>query len=196
MGRVTAVVCAAFDAAMDEAVYAVRERVRALGVPMPDRPPHRPHFSLAAARVERGDELDRVLAVAREVAARHEPIPVALSEVGRFGRAGVLWLGPAANRGLPALQRDVYRALKRAGWESAFGERSAPNLWVPHCTLATRVAKPLLRELQQAISSDYRPIRGYVSGLATILVGGRGDIELAPLGTALPGAARAEGSGT
>jgi hypothetical protein len=67
---------------------------------------------------------------------------------------------------------------------------------MPHCTLATRVAKPLLRELQQAISSDYRPIRGYVSGLATILVGGRGDIELAPLGTALPGAARAEGSGT
>ena len=50
MGRVTAVVCAAFDPATDEAIYAVREVVRSAGVPLPPRPPHRPHFSLAAAR--------------------------------------------------------------------------------------------------------------------------------------------------
>jgi 2'-5' RNA ligase len=179
---VTAVVCAAFDPATDDAIYAVRERVRAAGiVSLPERPPHRPHFSLAAARVERS-ELDDVLAVAREVAAAHSPIPIALSEVGRFGRAGALWLGPAPNRGLPALQRDVYRALKHAGWPSAFGERSAPRLWVPHCTLATRVPKPQLREVQAAIDEGYRPIRATVDALATILVGGRGDVGYAPLG--------------
>jgi 2'-5' RNA ligase len=181
MGTVTAVVCAAFDHTTDEAIYAVRERVRAAGIALPDRPPHRPHFSLAAARVERGPELDRVLAVAAEVAAAHPPVPISLSEVGRFGRAGALWLGPAPSRGLPALQRDVYRALKHAGWPSAFGERSAPNLWVPHCTLATRVPKPQLRELQAAILDGYRPIRGTVDALATILVGGRGDLAHAPL---------------
>jgi 2'-5' RNA ligase len=183
-GHVTAVVCAAFDAAVDEAVYAVREVVRAAGVPLPPRPPHRPHFSFAAARVTRGEELDRVVAVAGEVAGRHEPVPIALTEVGRFGRAGALWLGPAPNRGLPALQRDVYRSLKRAGWPSAFGERSAPNLWVPHCTLATRVAKPLLREVQSVVQAGYEPIRGYVDALAVILVGGRGDIAHLPLGAA------------
>jgi 2'-5' RNA ligase len=181
MGTVTAVVCAAFDPATDEAIYAVRERVRLAGIALPDRPPHRPHFSLVAARVERGPELDRVLAVAAEVAATHAPVPIALSEVGRFGRAGALWLGPAPSRGLPALQRDVYRALKRAGWPSAFGERSAPNLWVPHCTLATRVPKPRLREVQEAIADGYRPIRGTVDALATILVGGRGDLAHEPL---------------
>jgi len=181
MGTVTAVVCAAFDPATDEAIYALRERVRLAGIALPDRPPHRPHFSLAAARVERGPELDRVLAVAAEVAAAHAPVPLALSEVGRFGRAGALWLGPAPSRGLPALQRDVYRAVKRAGWPSAFGERSAPNLWVPHCTLATRVPKPQLREVQAAITDGYRPIRGTVDALVTILVGGRGDLAHAPL---------------
>jgi len=181
-GTVTAVVCAAFDETTDEAIYAVRERVRAAGIPLPDRPPHRPHFSLAAARVSRDTELDQVLALAREIAARHEPVPIALTEIGRFGRAGVVWLGPAPNRGLPNLQRDVFRTLKHAGWPSAFGERSAPNLWVPHCTLATRVAKPLLREVQAALTDGYRPIRGTVAGLATILVGGRGDVGLAPLG--------------
>jgi 2'-5' RNA ligase len=96
--------------------------------------------------------------------------------VGRFGRAGALWLGPAANRGLPALQRDTYRSLKHAGWPSAFGDRSAPRLWVPHLTLATRVAKPLLREVQEAVQDGYEPIRGEVDALAVILVGGRGDV--------------------
>jgi 2'-5' RNA ligase len=178
-GTVTAVVCAAFDTAMDDAVYALRDVVRAAGVPLPPRPPHRPHFSLTAARLPK-DELERVVEVAAAVAARHEPVPIALTEVGRFGRAGALWLGPAPNRGLPALHKDVYRSLKR-DWPPAWGERSAPNLWVPHCTLATRVAKPLLREVQQRIENDYQPIRGTVDTLAVILVGGRGDVAHLPL---------------
>jgi 2'-5' RNA ligase len=186
MGAVTAVVCAAFEAAMDDAVYALRDVVRDAGVPLPPRPPHRPHFSLAAARVQQGEELDRVVAVAADVAARHEPIPLVLTEVGRFGRAGALWLGPAANRGLPLLQRDVYRSLKQAGWPSAFGERSAPRQWVAHLTLATRVAKPLLRDVQGVVQARYQPIRGKVDALAVILVGGRGDIAHLPLGVGSP----------
>lgn len=182
-GQVTAVVCAAFDADTDQAVYAVREVLRAAGVPLPDRPPHRPHFSLAAARVPR-DELARIVALASTVAAQHPAVPIVLSEVGRFGRAGALWLGPAPSRGLAALQRDVYRTLKHAGWPSAFGERSAPRLWVPHCTLATRVAKPLLRDLQAHVAADYQPIRGVIDALAVILVGGRGDVAHLPLGAA------------
>lgn len=173
-GPVTAVVCAAFDPATDEQIYAVREVVRAAGVRLADRPPHRPHFTLSAARVPR-EELQDVLAVAAEVAGRHAPIPLALTEVGRFGRAGVVWLGPAPNRGLPALQRDVFGSMKQH-WEPAFGERSAPRLWVPHCTLATRLTKPLLRDVQARVLARYEPIRGSVDALATILVGGRGDV--------------------
>jgi hypothetical protein len=78
------------------------------------------------------------------------------------------------------LQRDVYRALK-AQWPPAFGERSAPRLWVPHLTLATRVAKPLLRDVQEAVRAHYQPVRGFVDALAVILVGGRGDVAHLPL---------------
>lgn len=180
MGRVTAVVCAAFDPATDEAILAVRERVRAAGVPLPDRPPHRPHFSLAAATVER-ERLDAVLAVAADVAERHDPVSLRLVEVGRFGRAGALWLGPAPNPSLAALQADVHAAFIAAGWPSAFGDRSEPSQWVPHCTLAVRVEKPTLRDVQGAIAGTYRQIEGTVNALATILVGGRGDVGYAPL---------------
>jgi 2'-5' RNA ligase len=181
MGRVTAVLCAAFDPATDEQIYLVREIVRDAGIALPERPPHRPHLTFTAARVEQGEELDAVVAVAEEVAARHAPIPVILTEVGRFGRAGALWLGPAPTRELNDLQRDAFRSLKRAGWEPAFGERSAPRLWVAHCTLATRVPKPQLRSVQERVVAEYDPIRGTVDAVATILVGGRGDVAHSPL---------------
>jgi 2'-5' RNA ligase len=177
---ITAVVCAAFDAATDKAVLETREVVRTAGVALPDLPPHRPHFSLAAARVER-DELPRVLEVADAVAAMHRPIALRLTEVGRFGRAGVLWLGPAASPQLQLLQHDTDVALQAAGWPRAFGDRSDPQQWVPHCTLATRVPKPFLRRVQATVQASYQPIDGRVDALATILVGGRGDVGYAPL---------------
>jgi 2'-5' RNA ligase len=177
----TAVVCAAFDPATDEAVYAVREVVRAAGVPLPERPPHRPHFSLAGARVAMGDELEAFCAVAGGVAATHTPIEVPLDEFGRFGRAGVVWLGPARRLpALDALQRDADAALAEH-WPRAFGERSDPRQWVAHCTLATRVPKPELRGLQQRVRAGYRPIAARVDALAVILVGGRGDVVHLPL---------------
>jgi 2'-5' RNA ligase len=180
-GNVTAVVCAAFDPATDEAILAVREMVRAAGVRLPDRPPHRPHFSLGAARVPRVD-LPHVVEVARRVAGSHLPVPLRLGEVGRFGRAGVVWLGPSPSGQLQALQRDVDAALRSAGWPRAFGERSDPAQWIAHCTLATRVAKPLLRQVQAEVERSYRPIAATVDALATILVGGSGDVAHAPLG--------------
>ncbi len=181
-GLVTAVVCAAFDPATDERILAVRELVRAAGIALPPRPPHRPHFSLAAARVDRGAGLPQLVSVAAQVAAEHEPLDIALDQVGRFGRAGAIWLGPDPAPALTALQRDVAAALHRAGWPPAFGERSDPAQWVPHCTLATRVPKPQLRTIQAAVRAQYRPIRGTVDALATILVGGRGDVAHTALG--------------
>ena len=181
-GPVTAVVCAAFDPATDEAILAVREIVRTAGVRLPDRPPHRPHFSLGAARVPRVD-LPRVVEVARAVAALHGPVPLRLGEVGRFGRAGVVWLGPSPSAQLQTLQRDVDAALQSDGWPRAFGERSDPVQWIAHCTLATRVPKPLLRKVQAEVQRSYRPIAATVDALATILVGGSGDVAHAPLGS-------------
>jgi len=111
----------------------------------------------------------------------HRPIAIRLTEVGRFGRAGVIWLGPAASPLLQLLQHDADTALQAAGWPRAFGDRSDPKHWVPHCTLATRVPKPFLRRVEATVRASYRPIEGHVDALATILVGGRGDVGYAAL---------------
>jgi 2'-5' RNA ligase len=178
---ITAVVCAAFDAATDAAVLATREVVRAAGVRLAEHPAHRPHLTLAAARIE-PDELPRVLDLAGAVAARHQPFRVTLAEVGRFGESGVIWLGPAAALPLSRLQADVDAALRADGWPRAFGEHSDPAQWVAHCTLATRVREPLLRRVQAAVRASYEPIEARIDGLATILVGGRGDVGYVALG--------------
>jgi 2'-5' RNA ligase len=177
---VTAVVCAAFDAATDAEVLAVRERARELGVHVAASPAHRPHLTLAAARTTE-DELPRLLAAVALVAARHEPFPIRLDNVGTFARSGVLWLGPTPARSLPALQRDVYKELKRSGWTPAFDE-TKPLRWTAHCTLATRVPRPLLRSVRDTLADESAVIVGNVEALATILVGGRGDVGLSLLG--------------
>jgi len=177
----TAVVCAAFDAATDQAVLAVRHTVRAAGVTLPDRPPHRPHLSLAAATVDR-DEIDRVVRAAQAVAASRAPFDVPLDQVGRFGRAGVVWLGPSARvPALDELQSAADQALRAHGWPRAFGVHSDPAHWVAHCTLATRLPKPFLRQVQHAVRAAYQPIVARVDALAIILVGGRGDVAHLPL---------------
>jgi 2'-5' RNA ligase len=182
---VTAVVCAAFHAATDAAVLAARGLVRAAGVNVPQQPRHRPHVSLAAARVMQGDELDRLVTVAAAVAHSHEPFELVLDDVGSFTRAGVLWLRPAPSPRLTRLQGAVAIALAEAGWPPAFGERSDPAAWVPHCTLATRLPKRLC-EVQAAVRTQFRPIQGRVDALATILVGGHSDVGHARLYVPVP----------
>jgi 2'-5' RNA ligase len=126
--------------------------------------------------------VDAVVSVAAEVARAHAPMPVPFDQVGRFGRAGALWLGPTTlPRDVARLQRDADAALVAAGWDRAFGQHSEPAQWVAHCTLATRIAKPELRAVQQQVQRGYRPFTARIDALAVILVGGRGDIAHLPL---------------
>lgn len=177
---VTAVVCAAFAPDTDTAILAVRDRVVRAGVALPRVPPHRPHLTLAAARLPPAD-LPALSDTTCEVASGAPAFVLPLTRVGRFGRAGALWLGPTERADPPeprSLQRGVDDALSDAGYERAFGHRSTPNGWVPHCTLATRVRPQRLRELQRTIEADYQPIDAFVASLAVILVGGSGDVTL------------------
>jgi 2'-5' RNA ligase len=165
------VVCAAFDADGDAAVATVQETLRALGVRVPRQPAHRVHITLAAASADP----TQIAPIAAEVAQRHVALDVTLDRVGTFARGSVVWLGPSDDDVLSALQRDVNDAL--AGHPSAFGEQTDPRHWVAHCTLARRTTARIADRLR----ASYHPITVRVDALATIVVGGRGDIALAPL---------------
>ncbi|MHA3701242.1 2'-5' RNA ligase family protein [Jatrophihabitans sp. YIM 134969] len=168
-GLVTAVVCAAFDAATDAAVLAVRDAVARTGVRLPARPRHRPHLTLAAVRVH-PEQLDGVVDLARDLAARSDPVRFRLSRVGTFGRAGALWLGPDDPTDLCTLQRSVYAAVVAGPWPAAFVGRSEPDTWVPHCSLATRLDRVTLERVRREITASFAPLDATVDALAVIVV--------------------------
>lgn len=165
-----AVVCAAFDADGDAVIATVHERLREFGVRVPREPAHRPHITLSAAH---GDP-EEVSLVAARVASGHTPIQLRLDIVGTFARNTIVWLGPSDSV-LAPLQRDVHAAL--GAWPRAFGAQVEPDHWVAHCTLARRAPGDAAARLR----AEFAPLTVRVAGLATIVVGARGDHALAPL---------------
>jgi 2'-5' RNA ligase len=168
-----AVVCAGFDAAADAVIEDLRAQVEAAGQRV--RRAHRPHLTLAGARVA---DVDEVVARAAEVAARHRPIRLTMAELGSFP-SGVVFVGPEPSEALRELQRDAHATLVAAGLAPAFGEPSEPARWVAHCTLATRVPPGVRGRL---LGQGLRPFGALVESLAVILVGGHGDVAQLPLG--------------
>lgn len=169
-----AVVCAAFDAAGDRDIAAVRAFVRSLGGRAPKTPAHRPHLTLSAASV---DDPAKIVRLATRIAKRHRPFRLRLDSVGAFGFGDVVWLAPRRSVALSGLQRDAYTTLVEAGYPPAFAGQSDPSGWRPHCTIARRLTPQLLGKVQQR----YEPIDVMVTGVAVVLVGTHGDAGYAPL---------------
>jgi 2'-5' RNA ligase len=181
---VTAVLCAAFDAAADERIGTLRERLGPAS-PRLRRPPlHRPHVTLAATRTGL-PELPAVHRLTEDVAARHSAFDLALDHVGIFPRGGVLWLAPEPSAALTALQADADATLLASGRTRAF-DTAVPDRWVPHCTLGTGLRPHELAAAVELLARRWRPVHARVDLVVTLLVG-RPDEEEHPLSPAASG---------
>lgn len=163
---ITAVVAAAFDRESDKAIAEVRDSLVVTGN-WRRKPSGRPHLTLSAARVRTPT---RVIKVAEQVAERHKPFPLVLTEFGEFTQ--VVWVGPKRTRRLTVLHKDVWQAMIDAGWPPAFAGQSDPATWTPHCTLV----RGSLAEPPSTASIDVR-----VTELLVLVVG-RGEVARIPLG--------------
>jgi 2'-5' RNA ligase len=99
------------------------------------RPGCLPHVSLILSETLHVDDLARDLE-----GLRHSPrrLEVRVSHVGVFTEPElVLFYGLTPTDQLLRVHADVARIYRR--WSSAITARTQPGVWVPHCTLATRV---------------------------------------------------------
>jgi 2'-5' RNA ligase len=99
------------------------------------RPGCLPHVSLILSETLHVDDLARDLE-----GLGHSPrrLEVRVSHVGVFTEPElVLFYGLTPTDQLLRVQADVARIYRR--WSSAITARTQPGVWVPHCTLATRV---------------------------------------------------------
>ena len=133
----------------------------------------------------RGDELDRVVAVADELAARHQPISLRLGRGRplRPGRGRVARPGDAGTAALDPLQRDTDRgAAGRTAGRRAFGERSDPRPGWPTARSPPGWPSRSCARCSGPCATATSRSSARIDALAVILVGGRGDTAHLPLG--------------
>ena len=114
------------------------------------RPGCLPHVSLILSETLHVDDLARDLE-----GLGHSPrrLEVRVSHLGVFTEPEiVLFYGMTPTARLLRLHADVARIYRR--WSSAITARTHSGVWVPHCTLATRVEASRLSE---AIAAAARP---------------------------------------
>ena len=76
-----------------------------------------------------------------------------------------------------ALQRDAYSSLIDAGYPPAFAGQSDPGSWTAHVTIARRLTPDVLAE----VTKLFVPVQVTVAAVATVLVGGEGDVAYPPM---------------
>ncbi|MBR1828875.1 MAG: RNA 2',3'-cyclic phosphodiesterase [Atopobiaceae bacterium] len=112
--------------ALSETSAALRDSVRGRYVA-----PDRFHVTLAFLGEVAGTRVGSASSAVAQACAGHGPLPVALGELGSFGRrnSAVLWQGVEGGELLDALARDVRASLKDAGF--SLDDKS----FLPHVTL-------------------------------------------------------------
>jgi 2'-5' RNA ligase len=132
----TYVIGLVFDLQTEAHIRTVWGRLASQGLTTPlARPGCLPHVSLILSETLHVDDLARDLE-----GLGHSPrrLEVRVSHVGVFTEPElVLFYGLTPTDQLLRVHADVARIYRR--WSSAITARTQPGVWVPHCTLATRV---------------------------------------------------------
>ena len=119
-------------ATVREAAAAVQRDCGAEGRPVP---PANFHVTLAFLGMQEAEVLPRILAVAGGL--DFPPCEIVLDRLGRFRRAGVLWLGASE---VPQPLAEFQRALVGALLDAGIGHDPKP--WQPHLTLYRKLRTP------------------------------------------------------
>ena len=189
-GPVTAVVCAAFDPATDEAILAVaRDR------PDGRRASARPAAASAAfqSRCRPGRHEPTCHASSRSRAPLLRctaPFPLRLGEVGRFGRAGVVWLGAVTVGPTAGVATRRRRGAAIGGLAARVRRAQRPRAVDRALHACDPRAQAAATRGPGRGPAGLRPIAATVDALATILVGGSGDVALRAARVALNSRAR------
>jgi 2'-5' RNA ligase len=125
-----------FDAHTEAHIRAVWGRLASQGLTTPlARPGCLPHVSLILSETLWVEDLARDLEGLGDFPRR---LDVRFSHVGVFTEPElVLFYGVTPTARLLRAHADVARIYRR--WSSAITARTEPGVWLPHCTLATRV---------------------------------------------------------
>ena len=147
-------ITAGLDAAGTAGLAHLRAVLTAAGVPEPTTGlGFRPNLTLAVY-----EDLDEPAAIAAldRIALQTPLLPALFAGVAVFpGRSANLWAAPSPDPRLLVLQRAVRAAVAGQIWDLY-----RPEVWVPHCTLATNLDPAHIGAATQAATEAWTPFEG------------------------------------
>lgn len=112
-----------------------------------------PHLTLALFSGRRRDE---VMAAMAALAVPRGGFTLEFLRLRYFdGASLVLWLEPAADAGLRAMQAGLVAALGPQGCDPHY----TPDGWVPHCSIALAVPPHRLDRVRALCAAEFKPFR-------------------------------------
>ncbi|MGI8549333.1 MAG: 2'-5' RNA ligase family protein [Dehalococcoidia bacterium] len=147
------------DQTSDATVRQIWRSLAGTGVTTPVVYDSRPHITLAACGRLAADDFRDVLSA---FAAAAPAFPLAFASIGIFlaEETAVLFLAPVVTRELLALHERFFHRV--GGFADDWEQYSQPGNWVPHCTLAMRLASSELGGATEICSRLRLPLHGRI----------------------------------
>lgn len=127
----------------------------------------RPHLTLGCF-----NDVDEAGAAAllKRFAHEHQPMTAALESVGMFTDTQVIFAQPVMNAEMYQLQRELHNCF--AAYDTSGWEWYQPDVWVPHCTLATMAAdgEEAFLQASQLVLREFQKMAGQFTAVGLVKV--------------------------
>lgn len=124
-----------------------------------------PHITLAS--FDEGTPKDDIIKSLEVLTLPNSPIDISFTSIGSFINANIIFLSPIKNQQMTQLHSNIHRQL---GTYIDKNSLYSPNNWVPHLTIANRIAENKLDKTYHYCLKHLPIFKGKIIGIKLISI--------------------------
>ncbi|WP_423831888.1 2'-5' RNA ligase family protein [Streptococcus equinus] len=124
-----------------------------------------PHITLAS--FDEGTPKDDIIKSLEDLTLPNSPIDISFTSIGSFINANIIFLSPIKNQQITQLHSNIHRQL---GTYIDKNSLYSPNNWVPHLTIANRIAEDKLDKTYHYCLKHLPIFKGKIVGIKLISI--------------------------
>lgn len=124
-----------------------------------------PHITLAS--FDEGTPKDDIIKSLEDLTLPNSPIDISFTSIGSFINANIIFLSPIKNQQMTQLHSNIHRQL---GTYIDKNSLYSPNNWVPHLTIANRIAEDKLDKTYHYCLKHLPIFKGKIIGIKLISI--------------------------
>lgn len=127
-----------------------------------DREPH-----ITFASFDEGTPKDDIIKSLEDLTLPNSPIDISFTSIGSFINANIIFLSPIKNQQMTQLHSNIHRQL---GTYIDKNSLYSPNNWVPHLTIANRIAEDKMAKAYHYCLKHLSLSEGKITGIKLISI--------------------------